>query len=146
MTFRDLLRHGTSLLVALAAAHAAAQVTDVTRPPSVVLSPPKTTAGSTAAPEIVEAAPASRIIVSGRPRPFVVVDGGSTVYVGDSYRGATLLEVRTDGAVWLRNGTREIDYGGGRVARLPLDSAGTGVRKPTTTNKQNNVIPGGSSR
>lgn len=134
--------------VALAAPFAGAQAPDLTRPPAAILSPPPrpAPAAASAAAELPEPVPASRIIVTGAARRFVVVEGGHTVYVGDTYQGARLMEVRSDGAVWVRNGVREIDYGGGRIAKLPPDSAGTGARKPTTSNKQNNATSGGSPR
>jgi len=111
-------RAATLLLFGLAGA-VHAQSADPTRPP-VFAQPPQ--AGAAPAPEAPpEAAPSARIIVTSPSRSFVVVDG-FMVRVGQTYRGAKLIEVSADHAVWLRNGAREIDYGGGRIAKAPASS------------------------
>jgi hypothetical protein len=106
-----------ALLVTLGAAHAQSGE-DPTRPPPSVLAPPAGGAAAQAIPSTPEPLSSARIIVTGPSRRFVVVDG-FMVRVGETYKDAKLVDVGPDGAVWLRNGVREIDYGGGRVAKAP---------------------------
>jgi hypothetical protein len=98
--FRTAMRAGVASLLVHGLCPAAAQGSDPTRPPGVAV------AGST--PSVTEMqAPAAQIVVTGKPRPFVIVDG-QMVHVGQTFRGLRLVAIGAQGPVWQREGARRI--------------------------------------
>jgi hypothetical protein len=87
-----------ALLHACCAAHAQA-VADPTRPAGAAAPGGVTGSGSEA--------PVAQIVVTGKGRGFVVVDG-QMVRVGQTYEGLKLVAIGPQGPVWQREGARRI--------------------------------------
>ena len=94
-----------ALLAGMTGASVLAQASDPTRPPAAwTAAQTRGAGGQQAAAE--GGASTVQVLVTGPTRRFAMVDGHA-VRLGETYNGARLVAINSDGVVWQREGGRE---------------------------------------
>lgn len=86
----------------------------------------------------------TQAVVAGAGRRFVIVDG-HTVHPGETYRGAKLVSVGPEGAVWQRGKTRETLTLSPNVEKSAVQPA-SAARRGAANERQHKADHGGEGR